>query len=336
MLRLEVITEIDRLIAIKESWSRLQEQLDYVTPFQTPEWLLTWWHHFGSGDPRVFVFKSSNDHIVGVLPAFLHEWQGKRQLTLIGSGLSDFLEPAFVPEVAHKAICCLWEYLDDSAEWEICNLQDLSADTLLADCTAVHSWEVSSIADIPCSEIPINDQFAAFWEKRPAGLRRNVRRYRDKADQTGRVEIGITEAGNAECLDALIRLHSARWREQGKPGMIAASRSAEFLRDITKTFEEQHRLVFFSLRFQGGLAAVILAFPYRRTLYAYLSAFDPAYAALGFGRTLLYAALEHAFSNGYRAWNFLRGNEPYKVDWGAHTIPKARLIIRREPQLGRN
>ncbi|HEY7305168.1 MAG TPA: GNAT family N-acetyltransferase, partial [Bryobacteraceae bacterium] len=58
-------------------------------------------------------------------------------------------------------------------------------------------------------------------------------------------------------------------------------------------------------------------------------AFDPEYSTFGFGRTLLYHALRYAFETGYESWNFLRGNEPYKFDWGARSIPKARLLITR-------
>ncbi len=53
-----------------------------------PEWLLTWWWHFGSGRLRVMVFRQMGE-VAGVLPCFLHPWNGRRQLTLVGSGITD-------------------------------------------------------------------------------------------------------------------------------------------------------------------------------------------------------------------------------------------------------
>jgi hypothetical protein len=44
---------------------------------------------------------------------------------------------------------------------------------------------------------------------------------------------------------------------------------------------------------------------------------------------LLFEALRHCFEQGIQAWNFLRGDEPYKALWGAETIPKLRLILVR-------
>ncbi len=84
--------------------------------------------------------------------------------------------------------------------------------------------------DSPCSAIAIEKSFAEFWAGRPSGLRRNVRRYREKAEQHAALEFDAAPY-EPECMEALIRLHSARWREQGQPGMISANRSADFLRE---------------------------------------------------------------------------------------------------------
>ena len=80
------------------------------------------------------------------------------------------------------------------------------------------------------------------------------------------------------------------------------------------------------------MAAVIVAFSHQGELFAYLSAFDPAYGAFGFGRILLYEAVRHASREGYSYWNFLRGDEPYKTDWGATPIGKSRVIVTRSSE----
>jgi hypothetical protein len=49
------------------------------------------------------------------------------------------------------------------------------------------------------------------------------------------------------------------------------------------------------------------------------------------GRLLLFETLRHSFERGYRAWNFLRGNEAYKLLWGARIVPTARIAIQRLP-----
>ena len=112
--------------------------------------------------------------------------------------------------------------------------------------------------------------------------------------------------------------------------MIVANNSADFLRELAREFERLHMVRFFSLRLRDQVIAISLGFPYRNTLYSYLSAFDPQYEILGFGRQLLYESVLHAFDQRYTAWNFCRGDEAYKASWGAKRILKTRLILTRE------
>lgn len=266
--------------------------------------------------------------MIGLVPCFLHEWEGRRQLTLIGSGISDYLEPVMEPTFHQEIVDCFRDHLAEGRDWDICDWQDLSSGTPLGGVGSSGGLRVQCQPDSPCSAIAIEKSFAEFWAERPAGLRRNVRRYREKAEQIAAVEFDAVSYEPA-CLEALIRLHSARWRKQGQPGMISANRSADFLRDIAEAFRGRKMLLFFSLRFQGEIVAVIMAFAHRNVLYGYLSAFDPSYADFGFGRIMLFDSLRFAFERRFASWNFLRGNEPYKLDWGAVAIPKSRLVITR-------
>jgi CelD/BcsL family acetyltransferase involved in cellulose biosynthesis len=111
--------------------------------------------------------------------------------------------------------------------------------------------------------------------------------------------------------------------------MIEANSSAEFIREMVTNFSARGLVRYFTLNFRGDLAAIILAFRYRNKIYSYLSALDPNYEILGFGRTLLYDAIRHCYQQGIEAWNFMRGDEHYKFSWGANRIPKLRLQIQR-------
>ncbi len=150
-----------------------------------------------------------------------------------------------------------------------------------------------------------------------------------KRAEIDQIRLFVATHFDAGLMDSLIALHSARWNRQGEAGMIAANRSAGFLRDIAAKFASSDMLRFFGLEFQRRLVAVILSFPYRNVLFSYLSAFDPEYQQYGFGKLLLQKSLEYAFLNQYRSWNFLRGDEPYKFDWGARPIAKSQLVLRR-------
>ena len=321
MLELEVITELPRFLQIETAWSALADVIPYVTPFQLPDWQLNWWRHFGSG--QLLVFSWWHEHsLVGLVPCFLHHWEGRRQITLIGSGISDYLEPLIHSEYRAEVIGGLHSYLQSSGDWDICNWQDLAADTCLSQ------LEGSLLEpDMSCSEVPLNGSFEEFWKDRSKDMRRNLRRYTDRARSVGSVCFQAVTSADEELMDALIRLHAARWEKRGESGMIAANNSGPFLRDVACAFAARGNLRLFIARFREQVAALVLGFLCRNTLYAYLSAFDPEYEGFGFGRNLLYEAFRFAYGQHYSAWNFCRGNEQYKLSWGAHFIEKRRLIL---------
>lgn len=321
-MQLELIEAVDRLREILPAWSAFTETVEGLTPFQSPEWLTAWWHHFGSGKLLCFLFRK-RDEVVGIVPCFLHEWEGRRQLTLVGAGISDYLEPAMKPECAEEIVHRLRHYLDSTSNWDVCDWQDLSLDSPLQSLAS----EVCD--DSPCRVIPLEKSFEEYWNDCARSLRQNVRRDKAKAEALGEVRFDVTNDASPDLLDTLIEMHAARWQRKNQPGMIQGNGSAEFIRDIARQFAHRDMLRIFSIRFNEKIAAIIVAFTARRRISNYLTAFDPFHERLGFGRTLLYESIRHSFQNGCQAWDFLRGDEPYKLWWRAQKIPKIRLRVTR-------
>jgi CelD/BcsL family acetyltransferase involved in cellulose biosynthesis len=313
---LGVLDSVDRLHAFAPEWHRFLSRVPPTNPFQTPDWLLTWWSHFGSGEPRVLVFRDKGE-ITGVMPCFLHDWNGRRQLTLMGTGISDYLDPAVEPLHRASITHTLASYLSDRREWDVCDWQDLSADTPLAALGGVHP-------DTPCSELAIPTSFDAFLQSRPMNLQRNLRHCREKG---GDVQFEVSRHADPELLTTLIDLHGARWHKSNQPGTIAANHAADFLRTATATLAARGMLRIFSLRRARRVVAILLALRNGTTLYSYITAYDPAYKKYGFGHELLARIFQYAATRGYRRWNFLRGEEPYKFEWGAEAIPKVRVVL---------
>lgn len=158
-LELEVICDPVRLNQFLPEWSRSVRSQPELTPFQLPEWLVTWWSYFGGGVLRVLVFR--RPEIVGVLPCFLHEWNDRRRLTLIGSGVSDYLDPPL--NVAHQPaiLGALRKHLAMSNDWDVCDWQGLALNTFLA--ALVKDMNGSTSNETPCSETTLAGDFEQFW-----------------------------------------------------------------------------------------------------------------------------------------------------------------------------
>ena len=318
MVRPEIIRDPARLRELSAAWLELADSIGGVSPFQLPDWQLTWWKHFGSGELRSFAFWEEA-RLAGLVPAFRHEWSGRRQLTLVGSGISDYLEPCLSKT---ECIGSLSNALLQDPDWDICDWQDLSAETPLQH---VRGLCVEVQGDVPCTAIPLLGSFDDYWRVRSADLRRNIKRYARKAQAEGPLEFRVSEHVESAALDNLIRLHGKRWQRQGEAGMVEANRSGEFIREIAGM--DWCRV--FCVVWKGATVAMTAGFIRGRIVYSYLSAFDPQYEILGFGRYLLYQSLQWAFANGYESWDFLRGDEAYKASWCAVQTQKRRLPITR-------
>ncbi len=322
-MTIEVVRDLQQLHRIEPEWTSLVRSDPTSTPFQLPVWLITWWSHFGSGCLHVMVFREG-EQIVGVIPAFLHEWQNRRQLTLLGSGVSDYLDPVITPSHAPEVTSSLDQHLESNTEWDICDWQDLSIETPLRHLTGTAIQD-----DTPRTEVSLTGSFDQFWSRFSKDLRRNIRRYSERARQQGTLAFNASADQSALHLDELIRLHTARWQNQGEPGMIKLNRSEAFLRDVIEQLSEIGLIRFFTLTFQEKLAALILSFPYNNRIFAYMTGFDPEFESLGVGRILLFEAMKHSQEQGYATWDFLRGDEPYKSLWGAESKPRCRLTLHR-------
>jgi CelD/BcsL family acetyltransferase involved in cellulose biosynthesis len=325
-LELEIIDNASRLQAVEAEWRCFLDRVHPPTSFQTLEWLLPWWRHFGSGRLQVF-FVRHGELLVGVVPCFLHEWNERRQLTLIGTGISDYLDPVIDPRFSGDIVAPIRQHLAQSTDWDVCDWQDLSADTPFQALGP-------TAEDTVCTELPLDPHFDDYLAHRPRYLRRNLRDCAKRAEHLGGIEFSVSTHADEELLTTLIDLHGARWQARGEEGMIAANHSAAFLRDAACAFAARDRLRIFGLRAGGRIAALILAFCDESTLFGYLTAFDPELGDYGFGSEALARSLRYGVENGYRSWNFLRGAEPYKFAWGAREIPKRRLTITRESVTG--
>lgn len=233
------------LCALVPEWRQFLARRPPHNPFQTPDWLLTWWSHYGNGKLHGFVLRDG-PAVVGVVPAFLHDWQGRRQLTLIGTGISDLLEPVIAPET----LDALAAHLRDSPGWDVCDWQDLNRDTPLGALGSL-------MPDTPCSRISLTGSFGEILAARPHGLRRNLRRYSSKVSRYGEEHFAVSRVNDKESLEALFRLHRARWQQAREWRAIDGNRVRGFLRDVAPLLGHAGMLRLFSLRIGGRTAAVI-------------------------------------------------------------------------------
>jgi CelD/BcsL family acetyltransferase involved in cellulose biosynthesis len=147
----------------------------------------------------------------------------------------------------------------------------------------------------------------------PAGHWKEVRYLQRRLARTGRLETTQATEGTAGALlGDLLRLHAARWDGRG------VLRGLEmFHAEVSSGFSRQGMLRLIVLRLDGRAIAALYAFAAGDRTWFYLGGFDPEFEKLSPGTAAVGTAIERAAAEGHRAFDFLRGAEPYKYWWGA-------------------
>ncbi len=98
---------------------------------------------------------------------------------------------------------------------------------------------------------------------------------------------------------------------------------------ILKAAQQAGMLELAFLEIGGRKAAAYMNFAYAKRIWVYNSGMDPQFAASSPGWVLLAMLIRRAIEGGYRAFDFMRGDETYKFQWGGKGEPILRLTLRR-------
>ena len=89
-------------------------------------------------------------------------------------------------------------------------------------------------------------------------------------------------------------------------------------------------MTLYFLLLDGERAASLLCFRYEDTVFVYNCGYDPRFSRLSPGLAVFARVIEEAMSDGYRRFDFLRGEEDYKYRLGAVNQPINRLQVTRQ------
>jgi CelD/BcsL family acetyltransferase involved in cellulose biosynthesis len=160
--------------------------------------------------------------------------------------------------------------------------------------------------------------------------RHEVRRKLRRAERQGPVELRYLPL-NGQSADRFIRLHQARW---GSAGLFAAGEDGDrnrlFLRRLAELEAAEGPQARFHLGevMVGGHAVHALAgFASGGTCYFYNAGMDPDARDLSPGIVGTATYLRDRIDRGDRRFDFLRGDEAYKYEWGASDVRLTRLVI---------
>ncbi len=331
MVQLEVATTIAGVEALRDDWEALCDVAANSTPFQRHAWVTAWMRHTGAREPRVLAVRCGSD-LVGVLPAFLWGSPPHRTVSLLGAGPSDHLDAPAAPGFERALLDGAFEWLERArSEWDGCAFDEVGERALLQGLRAPPGFRVFGELQSVCPVLGIPEAASriehAVPPRQAARLRKARRRARAAASLTlHRADDG---ANLGVAMDALFELHGRRWTSRRGTGLLRGPGVRALHEDAARAFAARGALRIYALRVSDRVGAVVYGFREGRRLHLYMQGMDPALEHLSPGTLLVGFVLEDALAEGVREVDFLRGDEPYKYQWGAGDERNVRLCVTR-------
>jgi CelD/BcsL family acetyltransferase involved in cellulose biosynthesis len=346
-MRIELQRDPSLFDALHDEWNALLEKSVSRVPFLRAEYQRAWWAHRGGGEwPQaqllVAVGRTEAGDLAGVAPLFFaRNRDGRPALLLVGSiEISDYLD-LILPRAHAEAFCAaLLDRLTqpDVPGWEVLDLYNLPASSptraALGRAAAARSWSASEslLEPVPAIALPGDwDTYLATMveKKERQEIRRKLRRAGGGEDKVAWYVVSGAHDIAAET-EAFLRLMELN---ADKARFLTPEMRAQF----AETIRAAHaggwlHLSFLTINHQR--AAAYLSFDFANRLWIYNSALDPRFNALSPGWVLLGLLLRWAIENKRAAFDFLRGDEDYKIRFGGVAGKIYRVQISRDLPIG--
>ena len=227
---------------------------------------------------------------------------------------------------------------DHPSPWDVVDLRrlrcgDPAADALAAafDARAGEGWTVVREREDVCPVVTFEPgiDFEGYLGTLDKKERHETRRKLRRAEAAGvvRLERSADPVGD---LDAFVDLHQKRWGAEGLfPPTAGGDQSRAFFRRLFELLGADGTVQLHFLAVGGRRVAAGVWFEDAEAWYLYNAGVDPEARELSPGVLLSALAIDAAIVAGRRRFDYLRGDEPYKYQWGAMDEPIQRLLVVR-------
>lgn len=294
--------------------------------FATPQWNKVWWQEFGE-DKELFVLTMTDgDETVGIIPLYRKHEDDRRFLRFIGGiDLTDYLGPICSLDDRGAVAEALVGWLADTeVEWDEFDAHNLPVPLgfteFLVDHAHRHSFEFRVDQEETTAVLPLPSDWDEYLQQLEGKERHELRRKRrrlgkDHPDVRLR---SFTEDSLLADLKSFVELHRLA---EGRKGRFMGPKIASFFEHIANAFAPLDWLRLEVLEIGDRAIAATFGFQLDKTFYLYNSAYEPTLGRLSPGYVLVSQLIEDAIDRGLKQFDFLRGPERYKYQFGAKPLP---------------
>jgi len=327
-MKLNIIDTVEQFTVLEENWNDLLAHSINDNPFQSHQWLLTWWKVYGNGTLNIITCQDEvSGELLGTLPLYRSKIGGILGVTKFhylgsGQGSADFLGCIARKGNENRIYkACLDTLLLDCGRWDIIDLQDMDADSpfccLLRETCNVGMVEVRNPAK-RCPYLSLPESWNMLVNSLSKKVRQRIGYYRRTLDKKGTVVLEEVNdlAKLPGALTDMIRLRQDRMQQKRITSATVTNSYRRFHGELMPRMLKCGKLRFYFLCVDGQRIAYLYLFTGGTGVYFYQTGFDRSWSSQSVGFVLLSMVIEKSISEGFKIFEFLRGEERYKYEWG--------------------
>ena len=333
-MKLKIINDIQTLLNCRSQWNAVAG----TRAFFRHEWMVTWFQAMESEGDRPYVIVAvdddrsvtdstpKNQNWFGIAPFFI----SKRKMRFLASGTActDYanlfssldleLHSEFCEMVAgylNDNLCAGGELEDvDCVELEGCGKQDTELE-YFCELLSAHGFTPHESETEGAWKVILPDTFAQLNATFSKSMRRKTKAAAKRLANPETEVVLATPDNFDKTWDEFEVLHQKRRVFLGQPGCFACPKFSQFLKLAVRDLVSAQLANLKVIYHQGTPISAVLLLTSETTCMMYQSGLDPEYSSLEPGYQTNYAAIEFAIEAGFKHFDFLRGDEPYKARW---------------------
>jgi CelD/BcsL family acetyltransferase involved in cellulose biosynthesis len=335
MVSFEIIDELDSAQALAPDWDRLA--VAQATPLCAPGWMLSWWRHMAPPDSQLRVVAiRDQDRLIALAPWFVDRGEGSRvDVRFLGAEISDRVDVLCLAgreREARKALLAAITQIrprPDLVSFEAVSARSEWSRHLARGAPRLARYR-NSLLPAPSVTLPAGspEQWIAG---RSSNFRSQMRRMRRKLAERGGQVRQIVDVDELEpAVDALLRLHLARWQDRAPSGLARAG-VRELLHEAAVTLGPD-RLRLWAVEIDGEPISVQLFHAAGDEVKYWNGGWMEQHADLKPAMLAILAALEDAIARGERRLDLGAGTHEYKLRFADADDPLTwgGLIVRNQ------
>jgi len=339
-LKVIISSTMDECKVFSQQWNELIECSDANYIFSTFEWVSSWWEAFGKNKELAVILVFDNNYLIGIMPLAIYRGNCfeffARKVEFIGSPFSDYnnfiIKSGRETEVLKLFFEAIYKM---EGKYDFISLSDLANNTKILNILnmCLVNQNKSFYGDHQYYPIiDLDSNYNDYFKNLSKNLKEQIIRRSRKLSKMGELKLAIAreESEVSNFMNSFSSLYTKKAFARKKNFAFLHNDVMNFYRIFSKRILTKGWLHLSVLFLNKTPISIHLGFVYKNRFYWYAPVFNEQFRSFSPGVVHLNYLIQECFNQKYDVFDFLRGEEKYKIRWSNNQTSTHSFLISGE------